>query len=46
MLYYSALELILKLDYIKIFIFILVKMNMVPVTKKLKTKMLITISEI
>lgn len=44
-MYYSALELILKFDYIKIFIFILVKMNMVPVTK-IKNKMLITISEI
>ena len=36
----STLELILKLDYVKILIFILVKMIMVPLTKKLKTRYL------
>ena len=39
-MYYPALELILKLDYVKILIFILVKMIMVPLTKKLKTRYL------
>lgn len=39
-MYYLALELILKFDYVKILIFILVNMNMMPLTKKLKTRCL------